>query len=285
MFVLLREGVTSAPQPKTDRRRRRERQDSSTHLSLFASDSRPLIRNARGSNAFGWARAASPACATLAVCARAGAMNRQPNPRPAPGHRASGLSDPDLSPYRLLPPTGRPRRHHTKVRSSHSCPTSSSATPPGRSPRFSASWSFGISRTSAAGASRASTTKRLLQGSPFANRGGVDPGRPLVCRRADRPSSRSGEPALRWAGTPVSCGGGAARPNTPIQLLRRAYRTAWVRPLTASLRRMLVTWFLTVCSPIESVAATSLFVIPRAIASRISDLRGDSGANAVEARS
>ena len=88
MFVLLREGVTSAPQPKTDRRRRRERQDSSTHLSLFGSDSRPLIRNARGPNAFGWARAASPARATLAVCARAEAMNRQRNPRP--GTRASG---------------------------------------------------------------------------------------------------------------------------------------------------------------------------------------------------
>src|SRR3954452_8974879 len=90
MFVLLREGVTSPPQPKTDRRRRRERQDSSTHLSrFFCFRSAPPDQARQRPDAFGWARAASPARATLAVRARVGAMNRQRNPRS--GTRASGV--------------------------------------------------------------------------------------------------------------------------------------------------------------------------------------------------
>ena len=70
-----------------------------------------------------------------------------------------------------------------------------------------------------------------------------------------------------------------------IQLFLSAYRTAWVRPLTASLRRMLETWLLTVASLIDSASPTLLFVRPCAIASRISASRGDSGVKAVVARS
>ena len=37
-----------------------------------------------------------------------------------------------------------------------------------------------------------------------------------------------------------------------IQPWRMAYTTAWVRSLTESLRKMLLMWFLTVCSLIDS---------------------------------
>jgi len=37
-----------------------------------------------------------------------------------------------------------------------------------------------------------------------------------------------------------------------IQPWRMAYTTAWVRSLTESLRRMLLMWFLTVCSLMDS---------------------------------
>ena len=61
--------------------------------------------------------------------------------------------------------TGRPPPRHPNVRSFRSFPTFLSEKPRGRSPRFSASSSFATSRTSDAGASPASTTRRTLPGS------------------------------------------------------------------------------------------------------------------------